>query len=73
MEEEYNVDIALEIIQLKIAKLLNSKQMLYKNFKEELEMLNEKEGKVYCMDKETINEICKKYLDELKKGGISNE
>ena len=55
MEDEYNVEIVLEIIQSKIAKLLNSTQTSYENFKKELESLKEKEQKVYSMDKETID------------------
>lgn len=73
MEDEYNVEIVLEIIQSKIAKLLNGTQTSYENFKKELESLKEKEQKVYSMDKETIDELYKEYANEIKNGGKNNE
>lgn len=70
MEEEYKVKIALEIIQIKVAKLLNSDQSSYDNFKEELESLREKERKIYNMDEKTIIEVCEEYKNEVKMGDV---
>lgn len=72
MEEEYNAEIALEIIQLEMSKLLNNKYTSYKDFKKELDILKKKEKEVYSMDKKTIDELCKKYKNRLRNGGISN-
>lgn len=70
MEEEYKVKIALEIIQLKIAKLLNSDQESYDNFKEELKTLREKERNIYNLDEKTITEVCEEYKNQVKMGEV---
>lgn len=61
MEEEYKIEIALWIIQLKIAKLLNKKQENFEDFTNELKILKEEREKIYQMDNETIARIYDEY------------
>lgn len=65
MEEEYKVELALYIIQLKIVKLLNSNnQENFEKFKSELEELKIERDKVYQLDTETINKIYEEYKNK---------
>lgn len=64
MEIDYKVELALEILQSKMARLINSKQNSYVNFKNELEEIKEKQSQVYKFNEEVIDEIISKYQME---------
>lgn len=64
MEIDYKVELALEILQSKMARLINSKQNSYVNFKNELEEIKEKQNQVYKFNEEVIDEIISKYQME---------
>ena len=64
MEIDYKVELALEILQSKMARLINSKQNSYVNFKNELEEIKEKQSQVYKLNEKVIDEIISKYQME---------
>lgn len=64
MEIEYRVELALEILQSKMARLINSKQNLYVNFKNELKEIKDKQNQVYKLNEEVIDEIINTYRIE---------
>ena len=57
MEKDYKVELALEILQSKMANLINSKQNSYMNFKNDLEEIKKKQNQVYKLNEEVIDEI----------------
>lgn len=69
--DENKVEIVLDIIQLKISKLLNNQKDLA-NTKFELLDLMHKREKVYELDEETINKIYNDYalISKENKNGI---
>lgn len=64
MEIDYKVELALEILQSKMARLINSKQSSYVNFKNELEEIKEKQNQVYKFNEEVIDKIISTYQME---------
>ena len=67
--DELKVEIALEIIQKKIVRLLKSnKDVDADTAKETLKTLVEEREKIYNLDEETIEKVYNIYLDEVKKG-----
>lgn len=64
MEVNYKVELALEILQSKMANLINSKQNSYVDFKNELEEIKEKQNQVYRFNEEIIDEIINTYQKE---------
>lgn len=66
--DEIKVEIALEIIELKIVHLIkDNKEKNITNFKEKLNTLVEDREKIYELDKETIDKVYDVYLEEIKK------
>ena len=71
MEEtnEIKVDVALDIIQLKIVHFIKNYKGNDKNeFQEKLKQLTEERQKIYELDKETIDKVYDVYLEEIKRG-----
>lgn len=71
MEEinELKVDVALEIIQLKIVHFIkNYKGNDMNEFQEKLKQLTDEREKIYELDKETIDKVFNIYVEEIKKG-----
>lgn len=71
MEEtnEIKVDVALDIIQLKIVHFIKNYKGNDKNeFQEKLKQLTEEKQKIYELDKETIDKVYDVYLEEIKRG-----
>lgn len=67
--DELRVEVALEIIQLKIVHFIknyNGKDV--KEFERELKILTSEREKIYEFDEETINKVYDVYLEEIKKG-----
>lgn len=65
---EIKVEIAIDIIQRKIAHFIrNNKEKNLEIFKKQLQELIEEENKIYELDEETINKVYEIYLNELKK------
>ena len=65
--ENYTIEIALEIIQLKIIDFIkNNKEKDVKEFTKELKQLTEDREKIYESDEETIEKVYNVYLKELK-------
>ena len=64
MEKDYKVELALEILQSKMANLINSKQNSYMNFKNDLEEIKKKQNQVYKLNEEVIDEIINTYEKE---------
>lgn len=65
--EENKIDLALYVINLKIADTIkNNKETDYKKFQEKIDKLNEEKNKIYNNDKETIEKVLKIYLEEVK-------
>ena len=66
--DETKVEIALEIIQRKINRLIkNNKEKDFEKFNDELKILTEEREKIYDLDEETINKVFNIYLKEIKK------
>ena len=73
--DELKVEIALEIIQLKIVHLLkNNKNNDRNQIKEELDTLIEEREKIYELDEKTIDKVYDVYLKEIRnnKEGLRN-
>ncbi len=65
--KEVEVELALSIINRKIAKLIeNNKENDIHIFKKELMNLKEEEEKIYQLDEKTIKKVFDIYLKELK-------
>lgn len=68
--DELKVEVALEIIQLKIVHFIkNSKEKDVNKFKEKLNILTQERDKIYELDKETIDKVYNVYLEEIKNEG----
>ena len=66
--DELDLDIALDIMQLKIKEYLKNKTGLSKQeFIEGLKQLVEEKDKLYDLDDETIDKVYNLYLEEIKK------
>lgn len=65
--DEIKVEVALEIIELKIVHLIkNNKEKNLDNFKSKLNKLIEEREKIYELDKETIDKVYDVYIKEIK-------
>ena len=65
--DELKVEIALEVIQLKIVHFIkNNKEKDVNNFKEQLNILTTERDKIYELDEETIDKVYNVYLEEIK-------
>lgn len=65
--EENKIDLALYIINLKIADTIkNNQEKDYKKFQEKIEILKEEKKKIYNNDKEIIDKVLNIYLEEIK-------
>lgn len=67
--DEIRIELALEIIQLKIVhyiKKYNGKDV--KEFQEELKKLANERDKIYELDEDAINKAYNVYLKEIKEG-----
>ena len=66
--DELRVEVALEIIELKIVHLIkNNKEKDLEKFKEQLNTLVAERDKIYELDEDTINKVYNVYLEEIKK------
>ena len=67
--DELKVELALEIMQLKIVHYIkNYKGTDKKEFERELKLLTNEREKIYELDEETIKKAYDLYLEEIKKG-----
>lgn len=67
--DELNVELAIDIMQRKIAHFIrNHQETDFKTFKEELQKLSKEEEKIYELDEETIEKVYQVYLKDLKEG-----
>ena len=67
--DELKVELALEIMQLKIVHYIkNYKGTDKKEFERELKLLTNEREKIYELDEETIKKAYDVYLEEIKKG-----
>ena len=65
--DELKVEVALEIIQLKIVHFIkNNKEKDVNKFREQLNILTRERDKIYKNDKETIDKVYNVYLEEIK-------
>lgn len=65
--DEIKVEVALEIIELKIVHLIkNNKEKNIDDFKLKLNKLVEEREKIYELDKETIDKVYDVYIKEIK-------
>lgn len=65
--DELKVEVALEIIQLKIVHFIkNNKEKDVNKFREQLNILTRERDKIYENDKETIDKVYNVYLEEIK-------
>ncbi len=65
--DELRVEVALEIIELKIVHLIkNNKEKDLEKFKEQLNTLVAERDKIYELDEDTINKVYNVYLEEIK-------
>ena len=70
---ELKVELALQIIQLKIVHLLkDNKQKNRVEIKKELSSLIEEREKIYELDSETIDKVYNVYVDEIKNARKEN-
>lgn len=68
--ENYKMEVALEIIQLKIIDFIkNNKGKDVKEFTKKLRELTEEREKIYELDEETMDKVYNIYLKELKEKG----
>ena len=66
--DELKIEIALEVIELKIVHLIkNNKEKNIELFKEKLNNLVEEREKIYELDETTIDKVYNVYLEEIKK------
>lgn len=67
--DEIKVEVALEVMQLKIVNYIKNYQGKDKEkFKNELIKLVEERQKIYELDEETINKVYNVYIKEIKGG-----
>ena len=65
--DELKVEVALEIIQLKIVHFIkNNKEKDVNKFREQLNILTRERDKIYENDNETIDKVYNVYLEEIK-------
>lgn len=65
--DELKVEIALEVIQLKIVHFIkNNKEKDVNKFKKQLNILTTERDKIYELDEETIDKVYNVYLEEIK-------
>lgn len=65
--EDNKIEMALYIIDLKIANMIkNNQEKDYKKFQEKIERLKEEKKKIYNNDKEIIDKVLNIYLEEIK-------
>lgn len=65
--DELRVEIALEIIELKIIHIIkNNKENEFIKFKDKLNTLIEEREKIYELDEKTIDKVYNVYLEEIK-------
>ena len=65
--DELRVEVALEIIELKIVHLIkNNKEKDLEKFKEQLNTLVAERVRIYELDEDTINKVYNVYLEEIK-------
>ena len=65
--DEIKVEVALEIIELKIVHLIkNNKEKNIDELKSKLNKLVEEREKIYELDKETIDKVYNVYIKEIK-------
>lgn len=65
---ELKVEVALEIMQLKIIHYIkNFNGNNKKEFEENLKILVDERQKIYDLDKDTINKVYDEYLPEIRK------
>lgn len=65
--DELKVEVALEIIELKILHTIkDNKDKDFSVFKERLNTLVEERDKIYELDEKTINKVYNVYLEEIK-------
>lgn len=72
--DELKVQIALDIIELKIVHLLkDNKTKDIEEVKKALNVLVEEREKIYELDEETIDKVYNVYLEEIKKERKGNK
>ena len=65
--DELKVEIALEVIQLKIVHFIkNNKEKDVNKFKKQLNILTTERDNIYELDEETIDKVYNVYLEEIK-------
>lgn len=65
--DELKVEVALEVIQLKIMHFIkNNKEKDVNKFKEQLNLLTSERDKIYELDEEIIDKVYNVYLEEIK-------
>ena len=65
--EEYKTDLALEIINIKIAdELKNGESKSYEELKEKISVLKQYREEIYKNNKEIIDKIIDEYRKEIK-------
>lgn len=65
--DELKVEVALEVIQLKIVHFIkNNKEKDVNKFKEQLNLLTSERDKIYELDEDTIDKVYNVYLEEIK-------
>ena len=66
--EQNDIEKALYIIQLKIAKEIRENKLKnYKDFKEKITNLQKEKDLIYKGDEYTIEKVLKKYINDVKK------
>lgn len=65
--DELRVEVALEVLQLKIVHFIkNYNGNDVKEFEKTLKILTDEREKIYELDEETINKVYDVYLEEIK-------
>lgn len=65
--DELRVEVALEIMQLKIIDFIkNNKEKDFEKFRKELEKLTSEREKIYELDETTIDKVYNVYVEEIK-------
>lgn len=70
--EDLRVEIALQIINLKIVHLLKENNKDREDIKKELNILVNERDKIYELDEDIINKVYDVYLEEIKKNRKGN-
>ena len=67
-QNKYNLDLAVEIINLKIANTIkNSNGKKFNELEEEVTRLKNEREEIYKKDEKVINKVLTEYLKEVKK------